>query len=311
MVSSSKASIIPSLLPPLLFIAVGLITYQLSYNACDNPIPYTLGSVDPKFEITTSRANEDIQKAATIWNSAYTKPLFVYSPNADLKINFTYDERTALNAQINSQQNLLDQKNETLKQQMDAYDADVAVLEAKLADFNKRVNEINKAGGASEDQYNTLVAEQKSLNQQGEMLNARATELNVGARTFNANLKNLKDDMNQFNRELLQKPEEGLYNPRENSITVYFAQNRDELVHTLAHELGHALAMDHTQDLKDIMYPSSTRTLSLSPNDSTQLAYICRKQSLLVHVMQEMRIKILLLLQQLSSETSHPSPASQ
>lgn len=283
----------------------------LIYNACDIPIAYTLGSVDSRFKLTNENALEDIQKAADIWNHKYTKPLFTYSPTAKLKVHFVYDERTALNEKINSQQNQLDQRNAALQKQIDAYDADVATFEKRLTSFNERVDRANREGNVTEEEYNRLVSEQNSLKAERDALNARADQLNVGASNFNANLNSLKNNMNEFNEKIVQKPEEGLYNPTENTIAIYFVADKNELVHTLAHELGHALTMDHTEDKSDIMYPSSTKTLTVTPNDQKQLDYVCREQSRVTHLLEVAKLKIYLLLRDLSNEASRPSPTSQ
>lgn len=303
-------------------ICIGVILYSvpvarseveklLSYNACDIPISYTLGSIDARFKLSAEDALGNIQKAADIWNHEYTKPLFVYSPQSKLKVSFVYDERTALNEKIYTQQNQLDQRNTALQKQIDAYDADVAAFEKKLAAFNARVDQANRAGNVSEDEYNALVSEQNALKAERDSLNTRADQLNIGARNFNANLSDLKNNMNEFNEKIVQKPEEGLYNPTENTIAIYFVVDKNELVHTLAHELGHARALEHTEDKSDIMYPSSSKTLTVTPNDKAQLDYVCREQSLISHWLEVTKLKLYLLLRNLSSEASLPSPASQ
>ncbi len=207
----------------------------------------------------------------------------MYSPTASLKIHFVYDQRSALQTQITILQNQLDSKNTTLAQQIRVYEADVSSLEQRLATFNARVHEVNQSGGASQDEYDSLVAEQNDLNAQGEALNARASLLNLGTRNYNATVENLNNNVNQFNVEITQKPEEGLYDADDNTITIYFATNRQELIHTVAHEFGHVLRMVHTQDRKDIMYPSASSTLLLTAKDTEQLTYICREQLLPVH----------------------------
>ncbi|MEX2007834.1 MAG: matrixin family metalloprotease, partial [Candidatus Levyibacteriota bacterium] len=62
-----------------------------------------------------------------------------------------------------------------------------------------------------------------------------------------------------------------------------FASNYNELIHTLTHEFGHALGMQHVSSPQSIMYPYTTSFLTLAPEDLEQLAYVCRKQSLPLH----------------------------
>ena len=79
----------------------------LSYSECDTPIPYKLGTIDPKFGLKQTAAISNIQDAADIWSNNYGEKLFVNSPTAQLTINFIYDQRSALNSQIDEQQNQL------------------------------------------------------------------------------------------------------------------------------------------------------------------------------------------------------------
>jgi len=250
----------------------------LSYSECDTPISYKLGELDPKFGLTKESVMTSIQDATGIWGKAYGKPLFVNSPKAVLTINFVYDERSALNTQIDQMQDQLDQKNGTLKEQINSYESDLAVFEKKLANFNARVDQINRSGGATPNEYKKLIAEQNEINTEGETLNIRARQLNLATNDFNSKVSDLNQNVTQFNETLTQKPEEGLYNGNDNTITIYFASNHGELIHTLAHEFGHALGMLHTDDAQSIMYPSTTSSLSVTTQDKQELGNVCRDQ---------------------------------
>lgn len=267
-------------LTALITLVISIAVKSFSYSECNTPVPYKLGTVDPKFALSQKAATTDIQSAADLWDKTYGKPLFINSSTAILTINFVYDERSALNSQIGQQQNQLDKKNTTLQQQINSYQADSAAFEKKLAGFNAQVTQVNRSGGASPEQYNSLMAQQSALNQEGNSLNARAKQLNLSAHDYNSNVQNLNQNINQFNQAIVQKPEEGLYNGGDNTITIYFANNKQELIHTLAHELGHALGMLHNDDPLAIMYPYTTSLLSVTAQDKQLLDYVCRDQPL-------------------------------
>lgn len=255
----------------------------LSYSECDRPTLYKLGTVDPKFGLSQTEVLSDIQDGTALWSKAYGKPLFGNDFAATLTINFVYDDRSALNAQIGQTQNQLNSESTTLKQQIQAYEANVATLKQKIADFNAQVAQINRSGGASPDVYSSLIARQQALTAEGVALNARARVLNQTTNDFNSLVQNQNQTIHQFNQALAQKPEEGLYDGSANTITVYFADNRQELIHTLAHEFGHALGMQHTDDPQSLMYTYTSSDLTVTPQDWEQLNYVCREQSILTH----------------------------
>jgi hypothetical protein len=255
----------------------------LSYSECDTPITYKLGNLDPKFSLTEQKVTNDLKDAAEIWGSAYGKPLFVNSPSAALTVNFVYDERSQLNANINKLGGQLDEKGVTLKQQSAQFDTDVAAFEKKLADYNAEVARINQSGGAKSDVYNRLVAEGTQLRAESASLNARAKQLNLAATNFNSNVANFNQDITQFNEVLAQKPEEGLYNSGDQTITIYFADNPQELIHTLVHEFGHARGMQHTTDPKSLMFKYDTSYLSVTTEDKNQLTEVCKEKLIFTH----------------------------
>lgn len=264
----------------------------LPYQPCDSPIQYKLGSIDPKFEMNQSQAMTHLSRAADIWDKTYGKPLFAATTSATLTVNFVYDERSALDQQIDTLHTQLDQKNTTIQKQVKVYEADLAAFEKKLAAFNAQVDQWNQSGGAPHDVYNDLISQQNELNKAGNTLNVRARQLNLATRNFNTQVNNLNQNVTQFNQALTQKPEEGLYDGNKKTITIYFANNEQELVHTLAHEFGHALNMQHTSSPISIMYPNSTESLTVTEEDKQQLVYACRKQQLLVHWVRELALSI-------------------
>lgn len=255
----------------------------LSYSECNTPLQYKIGSIDQRFGLSQDEASNDIKTTADLWSTAEGKKLFVYSPEATLTINFVYDRRQALDTQISQLDTKLNENSMTLKQQINDYQAQVLSFEQRLAEFKKVVNKYNHEGGAPPAVYDELNKQSSQLQAEGDALNARARQLNLSANDYNAGVSILNQDINQLNVALAKKPEEGIYDSRNNTLTIYFANNRQELLHTLAHEFGHSLGMDHVSDTNAIMYPYTTSSLVVTPDDLQQLNYVCRDQSSFVH----------------------------
>ncbi|EKD86306.1 MAG: hypothetical protein ACD_37C00364G0001, partial [uncultured bacterium] len=52
------------------------------YYPCDSPVPYKIGLIDSKFNMSQNTAKSSIQEATAIWKKSYGKPLFVETSNA-------------------------------------------------------------------------------------------------------------------------------------------------------------------------------------------------------------------------------------
>lgn len=264
--------------PPLRLLA----DQALQSSACNTPIDYKIGNLDSRFELSPANATTDIEQATSLWSQTEGKTLFSYNQKALLTVNFVYDQRQALTTQIQSMQESLDAKNSNLQTQIQSYYNDVNIFKQELSQFNTEVDGWNTKGGAPPDVYTTLIQKQKYLQSEGEQLNNRAKQLNLSTNEYNTGVGTLNQDVQQFNRELAKKPEEGLYNAADNTITIYFASDKNELIHTLAHEFGHVLGIDHVEDPNAIMYAYTTKKTSLTGEDFSQLQYICRPQYIFV-----------------------------
>lgn len=267
-----------------------------TYSVCDKPIAYKIGSVDPQFGISNNQFLTDTKDAISIWDKVEDKKLFIYNPQDPraLTINLVFDKRTALNNQINDLAGQVKQKDQSLQSRIDAYELQEAAFRKKLADFKARVDVSNEQiaywnqrGGAPADQYqklnqqqNDLKNEQASLKAEADSLNQTAQQLNLSTQNYNADVDKLNSTINTFDQAIALKPEEGLYDSENNTIKIYFDINHEELIHTLAHEMGHALGIEHNQNKQSIMYPYATQSVAVSKEDISALQAICDQRLL-------------------------------
>lgn len=277
-----------------LMAVIGIAVYNVPYSPCNTPLTYKIGTMDPKFNFSDKEILVDTEKAVLILNSAYGKRLFTYASESGLlTINFIYDQRSALNKDVNEQQKQLDKKDVALQKQVENYENDITVFKKKLAVFNETVQQYNKQGGAPREVYLNLINQQNQLQTEGDKLNQRAKQLSLETQDYNLRVENLNQDIEQFNLAIEQKPEEGQYNGTDKTITIYFANDKNELVHLLAHEFGHALGMDHVNNEKAIMYPYTSSTLEMTTEDKQQLETVCKEIPLPQYWIEKLREKII------------------
>lgn len=257
------------------------LAYKFSYSLCDSPIHYRIDTVDPKFNLSRNEFVSDVDQATKIWETPINKDLFIYDPKGDLSVNLIFDERQSLTNQINQLKNQIQTNKQSLTPKVNDYKSQTAAFESKLADFKKEVEDWNSKGGAPEDVYNRLTQEQKDLQAEAQRLNELAKNLNISAQNYNAQVGELNQTISTFNQDLTARPEEGIFKGPENRIEIYFNISHFELVHTLAHELGHALGLGHIQSPKTIMYYKTNQITKLSDDDMKALEDLCRRHSIL------------------------------
>lgn len=250
------------------------------YSPCRRPIGYRVETVDPQFKVSREKFLGDISEAAGIWEKAEGKPLFVFDPDGELSINLIFDERQQLTNQISSQESTLTQQKGTISERIADYQKQLSDFNQQVANLNSQIAYWNSHGGAPPEEYNKLTTEQQQLKKQADYLNGLARELNQSTNSYNAGVGQLNQTIDQYNQEISYKPEEGIYRNPPPRIEIYFVVSHDELVHTLAHELGHARGLVHIDDPKAIMFSKTTTNLNPSNDDTVAIKEVCRGRSL-------------------------------
>ncbi|MBU6214456.1 matrixin family metalloprotease [Patescibacteria group bacterium] len=158
-----------AILAIVLAAAAGGVYYEYQRTRpCAVPIPYAIGAVDSRFDISNATLIADAKSAAAIWNKAEGKTLFTYDPQAKLTINLVYDSREAaakLGNDIAVQQADLDAERAALdelkaqcpvdRSMCDELPARVASYNAHVAAYNAEVAQYNQTAGHTfqEGQY--------------------------------------------------------------------------------------------------------------------------------------------------------------
>ncbi len=277
----------------------GVYWYHLAHSACRTPLQYDIGSIDPRFNISKDEVQKAAADAESLWEDATGKNLFTYTPGASFKINFVYDERQDATTKAENAKESLDSQqsqSETIRAQYrdltQKYTALKTIYEQHVADYQKRLNAYNaevaswnKKGGAPKDVFAHLADEQNALAAESKSLNATAQELNRLVSALNALGKQGNQVVTTYNQNVAwynkffgtgREFTQGEY--RGDRINVYQFKDQNELRLVLAHELGHAISLDHVKDSQSVMYylmEGQTGHFKLSSADLVEYNRVC------------------------------------
>ena len=255
---------------------------QLKFNSLadrishpfDTRLHYRIAEVDPRFKLSIEQVKSISQQATQIWKDGTGQDYFVYDPNAQLAIHLIYDERQQESeqrrehlSQLQSNQQYWLEKKQKLDQIEQQIVRNKQVLDLKQQQLNQQIQlhnqeqhnpQQNRSSIANLEYFQQrqqalaqnvqlLQQEINQYNQTIVALNQQIDELNALDQQLNASVNQYKQ---RFKPHLFHK---GLFNGKQ--ILIYEFESEDDLRLTLAHELGHALGIQHTDDPQALMHP--------------------------------------------------------
>ena len=266
------------------------------------PLHWRVAAIDPRFGVTSDQVREAVEKAAHTWEKAAHKELFEYDPTAGFPVQLIYDRR----------QEIIDGQ-KAAKVELDAADRDLKAakkqsksteqeflagkervramqrqLDEAIASYNHRVGSWNSGGGAPDDAANELeqerqgleVAQNKVASAEDDLRELRKEAVdaidryNVLVEQYNAKAVKLNAKFHTAGTAVIGECRRA--GPNVDSVTIYAFKDTNHLAILLAHELGHAIGVEHVPGDTSIMsavekgkrYPTS---LELTAKDVAAL----------------------------------------
>lgn len=261
-----------------LFILIGIVGYSLyffSLSPCEKTFEYSIGRFDIQFGVSKEEFKSYIKEAGATWEKTLGRSIFLYDPDASFKINLIYDQRQLATIQkqktefgLSAVEDIFKKLDSEFNFFKSEYDKKVYIYEQNLALYKK--------SRFSNDEIQKLNAQATELNNMTQQLNTLLRERNAKASEYNKVAENYNK---KYGGGLEFNQAEYKWNNGVGEINVYQFGNKKDLILALAHELGHALGMDHVENQKSIMYyltgANTETSLTPSTEDLAELNRVC------------------------------------
>lgn len=273
-------------------------------SPCAEPLTIRVGGVDERFHITEAEVAELILEVAKTWSTAANSTVIEYDENGEIGVNLVYDKEQRLSDRERQYRDRLadeefsisahEREYEHMKRQYDRevqqYDRASEEVQKTIDALNRWVSQKNNAGGFNEQDLEEFEKRKREIDsvkqqlaRQESVLKLRAEELNNKVAFLNEKINNKNKLVEEYNRMFTGEREftQGQYerNAENRNINVFHFIDKDELRLVLAHEMGHALGINHVDNPQSVMYRlmgnQNRPEIQLTTEDSEALQNVC------------------------------------
>jgi predicted Zn-dependent protease len=268
----------------LLAASVALAGYVYVHKEipCRSPIQYSLGTLDSRFGISKAGFLSDISDATHIWENAYGKDLFEYTAapqpgfsgwlqkyfgRPPILVNLVYDERQ-----------LKSDENKTLVSEIGNTKATAAEVKAQFTSLQAKYTQSKAEYQVLLDNYKKHHGDFATLEQKRIEVNTLADSINALVKKYNTIVGQVNQVVDKVNQTAGQEFEEGQYvlDEKGERINIYEFSTTQALVRVIAHELGHAIGLDHNPNPQSIMYYlNNSSNMTPTVDDLAALKAVC------------------------------------
>jgi hypothetical protein len=289
--------------------------HSFAHSPCGIPIHFALGELDARFGFDRFTLGAALVEAANLWQASVDVMLFLESDDPQaMTVSLVFDQRQysanvrrSLRGSLDRDRRELESDEATLRQwagRIDearlAYERDSEALAHRVRAHEAEVAAWHgNASGRSEARRRALDQESVALRAAIAELERMLLDLNSEVASYNRRAGDLRRQAEDFRARISDYNTASSTGPVESGrysydpehgrrIAIFRAESHDELVWILAHELGHALGLDHVDEPGAIMHAllheegvrsgGRPRPVELTDSDRAALRAVCGRR---------------------------------